>query len=382
MPSFVKTWVTSLLLWALSAPAWGTEARLRERAPLCPEPRAACTPLFYLNPGESVEVLRVSPEHEDWLAVRFGPGGREGWLPRNVLALNVPQALSPEVMARLPEGPGRFGFGEPLQFQIGLQAWHYTHEGLVPQPAWKVRSELLGRLIAISPAQAWGITTADTQAFVQHLRFTLSPRPQLETLLRLAQPTTEAFVAQTGPLTLVLGKGTGFWGESILVGLDAQGMPWLHVANSDDLPAFFPGALRARYQPRTCVPLALDAQGVLYAKAVRRSGETVIVMVLPSARAEWDYLGELTWPVDQPIPTAKDIPVVRAARGGGLTGLLVGSGVLQRLYLFALTGEQIWQGPVAEASDLHLDPQGQLWTLQGQQLLRWQAAAPTSAPRR
>jgi hypothetical protein len=323
----------------------------------------------------------LSPEHEDWLAVRFGPSGREGWLPRKALALTAPQALSPEVVTRLPAGTARFASSAPLQLQVDVQPWQYTEaQGWRPQPAWNVRPELLGRLIAFSSEQAWGVVTTETQAFVHRLQ--LTPRPQLDTLLRLAEPTAEAFVAQTGPLTLILGKGTGFWGESVLVGLDEQGMPRLHVPNSDELLGFFPTVLRARYQPRTCVPLALDAQGVLYVKAVRRGGEKQVVMLLPSARAQWDYLGELAWPADQPIPTAKDIPSVRAARGGGLTGLLVGTGALQKLYLFALTGEQVWQGTVAEASDLHLDAQGQLWTLQGQQLLRWQSRAPIPASQR
>jgi hypothetical protein len=299
MPLFRKALLLALGLLGLAKPAAALEASVSQRTPFCQQARQGCAALFYLNPGDRVQVLQQSADGK-WLYVRYRQG-HTGWIEAAAATLRKPeslrsgalQPLTPGALALLPAGKElQILFADALQGPGAARQPLVGMQGLLSHPR-ALRPALCKA--AAPDLCIYGVQSEEGQAFVMQLQPTSPPR--YRTLLRLADPAGWLGLAVKPEGLLLLGQGEGPWGESLLLGLGPDQLPFMLLKQAQEILVWVPQEVRTGLNLESVRLAHLNPDGVLLASAfhlgLRRH---VLLRLRYDARQFWVYEGLMHWP--------------------------------------------------------------------------------------
>ncbi len=375
-----------LLALALAGPALASEGKILKRTPLCTEAISTCSVLFYLNSTDKVQVLRPSTDGK-WLYIEYGPGQQKGWVHAEDLKLLSPQGMTYTTVQSFEQSalglslaPDFFGVlypeslnrpqSDPLTFRLPLEA--------VP---FSLLTDQSGQSLTV-----YYLSETEKRWFLTAVQPLTPPYPHFQTLLRFQKPDDFLGMAKIPAGLLVLGESEGAWGQSLVTGLDPEGIPFLLIQKPEEFVAYLPQEIRAVIRPENLRPVSLSPEGDLvfstFHLALRR-----FVLLRFSYREGWLFHSLLLWPKD--LSFRPDLP--------GLKMRLVTDA--EQSYLFFQPPDQtagflgFYSGATQEPTILQalqkpvLDAviyQKKLWTLHLDELRVWNPvfateAAPTPA---
>lgn len=371
------------LLFLGGKPTWALTGIVQERIALCRTPKQECVPLFFLQKDEQVEVLGQTLKG-DWLEVQFGKPPRTGWLKRDSLQFRQLKSLIPHQrlqqdgfqQAHLWYQNKQLWLMEPAKSQL----WQIPDKGKAllkhhfERPDPEVEAVFSG---GQDNQNAWAFERISTegQVFLQQIKQTLQhDPPAYVTWLRLGQTSWPIFVYPQTDSLWILGRGVAPWGQNLLSASDWQGhLRWL-ISDHEQIQAFLPLELRAQLADKALFLLALDQQGYLYVKAIERLSRHLLILKLkPSENAQWQHVGTLNWPVGLAAPSEKIWPSLWVSGNASETYLSFLSETKpseRHLYYYSVANEPVYHAIVPELHALTIGAMGELWTLEGDRLMR------------
>ncbi|MBF2052418.1 MAG: hypothetical protein IGS03_03010 [Candidatus Sericytochromatia bacterium] len=286
------------LALSLGGPAQALDARLKQRTPFCQQAAKGCAALFYLSPGDQVQVLRQSADSK-WLYVRYR-NQHTGWIQSDTANLKKPEGLRADPLKPLPAGalallPAgdelRILFADAVQTGTRRQPVVGLHS-LLTHPQALHLDRCAGNAADVC---VYGVQTTEEQSFV--LQLTPDNPPHYRTLLRLRQPEGLQGLAVKAAGLLLLGEAEGVWGESLLLGLGADGLPFLLLKQAQEALVWVPQDVRSGLNLESVRLMHLNRDGVLLASAFHLGQRRHVLLRLRfDPERFWVYEGLMRWP--------------------------------------------------------------------------------------
>lgn len=301
MPLFRRALQLGLALgltFGVGLSAQALEARVSQRTPFCPQASKGCAALFYLNPGDQVVVLRQSADGK-WLYVRYRQQ-HTGWIQADMASLKKPEGLRSEPLKPLPAGALAL---LPADDALRILFADALQTGTQRQPIVGLQSLLAHPhalrldLCAANTAEAciYGVQSTEDQFFV--LQLNPEDPPRYRTLLRLNEPTGLQGLAVKPEGLLLLGQAEGAWGESLLLGLGADGLPFMLLKQAQEMLVWVPQEVRTGLNLESVRLMHLNRDGVLLASAFHLGQRRHVLLRLRFAPQQfWVYEGLMHWP--------------------------------------------------------------------------------------
>lgn len=367
-----------LVLWSLlfgvQQPVWALDALLKQREPLCRQPQKNCPALFYLNPGEKVEVIGQGQE-PDWLQIQYPQNRQQGWIPTSAAALVLPHQISVRSIQQFPAEKPPVLLWNKDEFRIlsdqHIYRWDASQQVLVKETTlyfpW-IEEEFYspglwtGQTISLLSRQIH-----QKEAFLLWQRQAWQRNwPSYQTLLRMLQPDLIPQIA-FNPCLTIYAPGHSAWGPAEMVLLNTQGQLLTLIASARELLPFIPEHMRSKIRLDTLDIVALEKDGIigiLVGQFARP--EKLLLRLQMTSELPWKYLGQITWPEAIPWKPGKNQPRIRmASRGQDIWLALAPADQPQQytLFYYSVTGQVLLQDTVVGLRDLWLDAQQRLWVL-------------------
>lgn len=379
--------VLCALFW-LTCPSvsWALEGQVTERAAFCLTAEKKCSPIFYLNPSDSLKILRQSLD-EEWYFVRYTKTQQEGWVSAQFVKLRLPEKLKSEQVAIPPDVQALHVQKEQLQLislthitPLGSEQAVQKLTGLKPflpasQSPWVALASEKSDLMVL------GVTETEQSRFVQVIKPGLTPYPEYNTLVGIEniQDFKGAALSKNEEL-IILAKGTSPWGINCLSVLDAQFIPLFLFPEDRTLLSYLPQDLINVIRPESFKLLSLDQEGVLLATAYHsHKRQKVLVILHYDLKEVWIYEGLYHWPEDIPLKPETPNLKVRALKQGEHFFLLLDSDddTPGFLAFYAGKSDPVTVQPFKEKLTDAVFFKDELWTLHKNHLLHW---SPVYAP--
>lgn len=363
----------ALAFWGLLLqPAWSVSGKLKERSALCIKPQKECTAQFYLNPQDAIQVLHPSLDQK-WFKVRFLGNNKEGWVPAEKVALVLPQSLALIKKSTL-DTQAAFFQGKALSL---WKSHRISEAGKNELKLLSLMSDehFLTGFIKDQHYHIYSQQIHDKNSFL--IRWTESPpaQPVAQTLMRLNpewKPPPQ--IAELPAHTLILGRGTGVWGDTLLLGLKAD-FPTLMLKDHEDLFPLLDPDLRQRIIPDSVFLSALSPDGSLYITVQFRFDlKYGLVKLTPSTQVPWKAEGFIHWPkgyAPHSVKKKTHLPIQVWSKGADTYLYFPQVG---KLFYYSLTPEPIFEHQFTAQSTVHLGEDG-LWSLHNLNLEQWRLNA-------
>lgn len=364
-------------LLATASSALAVTASIKQRTPFCREAKEGCQPVFFLTPADGIQIEGQTGDSK-WLRVKHLASGQSGWVKAEFVAIAAPSRLEPETVIKLdapalalidtPEGPALLDKLKLQPLPIG--------DSLELKGLESLQSEnLRGHLSTARELKIYGLAEVEKQKFIQEVQPALKPYPRYRSLLRLDDG-PYSVVSLPDEVLLVLGKGSAAWGQSLLVGLDAQYLPVMLLRNAAEILAYVPEEARQGLRGESLRLWDLDADGTLVASAYHAGARRdVLLRVRPRINAAWEYEGLVYWPKELPFrPDAPSLKLRLWSSGEQsvlVTSISSGENPAGYLAFFAGGNESLTmqklQQPILDGQLW----QGEFWSLQSDSVTRW-----------
>lgn len=304
MPLFPRRFGFSVAALAvcLSLPAWGIEAEIQKRTPLCRDIQERCVPIFHLNRQDKVRVQRQSDDGK-WFQIRVLFNQSVGWVKSEDLKLLRPQRLDKKRVRRFSEPP-LFGVEGPLP-ELGFQNHLEQLRADTPTQRWGSRffpesfEPLIARRHGVD-LHVLGLEKQEQALFL--MRVQISPGaqyPHYEVILRLKDRAAFQGVAPLeGGGLLVAGEAEGPWGASQLLLLDAQFEPLQIIKKPEGMLRFLPAELNGALLKQRMRWLGVLPEGEVLLGAYHLGRRKEVVLRFQLRGAQWQYHSAVNWPQD------------------------------------------------------------------------------------
>lgn len=320
MPLFHKQkLIISLILCFFFCPAaWGIDADVGQRTPVCREPKAGCAPLFYLNSRDKVQVKQQSDDGK-WFFVWIAINQSEGWVNAADLKLKLPKhlkqhiqrPLKQEALFLLQSPSAALGYAdhlETLDSENPLKSWdvRFFPKNFRPMMAHQTTGFL----------DVFGIEKQEEGLFLMRVRIGEKGYPDYHTLVHI-QSEADFYgltVFENGDILLVA-DSDGPWGKSQMLVLDADLSPKQLIQKPEEMLQFLPAELNAALQKQRIRWLGVLPQGevLLGAYHLGRRRDVILRFQL---HEHWSYHSAVNWPKDLPFKLFDSKLIVRAAAQG------------------------------------------------------------------
>lgn len=287
----------TLVFWgSIGFPAQALQAMLQERVPLCDQPRQNCSPLFFLNKGEHVQVIYL--QGKDWLRVQHIASQRMGWVSAQQAKLLLPTRLQKQSQQNLSAMLGFWALGESAgvfsrtaQYDLSTQASRPFAMGYAFAASDPV--------IAVEKPAGETLLFHRLEAIEQHfVLWEVNPFlqvPQFRNLARFERKQDFVGSAQLGALTLIAGKAQGLWGEGVLLALDSEGWPVWIYRDLRELWAVLPFELQSQLKAESFKLLRLSPEGHVLLEAYNTKQAKKVILHWRYDKT-WVYQQMLQWP--------------------------------------------------------------------------------------